>query len=100
MKTDDQEAAAHRTAGGGGAITQLAELPPHALVDEQFLADAFGVTPRTVRRMVARHEIPPPLSIGNRAIWVVGRVLDYLDGRAKKAQREAEKEAERIDKYT
>ena len=84
----------------GNAIARLAELPERALVDEQFVANVFDVTPRTVRRMVARCEIPPPLSVGSRSMWLAGRILDFLDGRAQQAQRDAEREAERISEYS
>ena len=97
---DQEKAAAPENGDNGGAITRLAELPERALVDEQFVADVFDVTPRTVRRMVARCEIPPPLSVGSRSMWLAGRILDFLDGRAQQVQRDAEREAERISEYS
>ncbi len=100
MDEDNSEAAAAEKPDSGSAITRLAELPKRALVDEQFVANVFDVTPRTVRRMVARCEIPPPLSVGGRSMWLAGRILDFLDGRAQQAQRDAEREAERISEYS
>ena len=38
----------------GRVLRALADLPPGALLDERGMADALGVCPRTVRRMVDR----------------------------------------------
>ena len=84
----------------GEAITALADLPERALVDEPYLADVFGVTPRTIRRMVARCELPPPISVANRSVWMVGRLLSYLDAAAERAQREGEERAKKIRRLT
>jgi hypothetical protein len=44
----------------GRTITSLATLPGQTLLDETALAGALGLSKRTVRRMVSRHELPPP----------------------------------------
>jgi predicted DNA-binding transcriptional regulator AlpA len=78
-------------------VTRLAELPGKALLDEQAMADAFGVSKRTVRRMVSRFEIPPPVSLAGKATWVAERVLAHIEGHAERAARKAEQEARRIE---
>lgn len=80
----------------GWLLTELAALPPGAMVDEQRLARLLGVTDRTVRRMVRRGELPPPVRLGGRAVWLAGRVLAHVERRAEEAARRAEKEARRI----
>ena len=89
-----------KKAGRGGRpdiITGLAELPSQTLLSEKALADSFGVTPRTVRRMVARFELPPPVTMGGRSTWISDRVLAHLEARAEKAAKKAEQEARRIE---
>lgn len=75
----------------GLQITRLAELPEKAIVDEAKLAEICSVTTRTIRNMVARGELPPPMPFGGRATWIVGRILTWIDERAQKIEREAKR---------
>ena len=81
----------------GVLITTLAGLPERALLDENALAKSLKVTKRTVRRMVARFELPPPVSFAGRSMWQVGRVMCWFEKRADRLEREARKAAERFD---
>src|SRR5262245_3327215 len=80
----------------GVLITALAELPERALLDERALASALGVTKRTVRRMVSRFELPPPVSFAGRSTWQAGRVLAWFEARAERAARDARRVADRL----
>ena len=62
--------------------TELAQYPADTLLDERALAAALGASPRTVRRMVARAELPSGFRLGGRTVWLVGTVLKYLEDRA------------------
>ena len=79
----------------GLIVASLALLPERALLDEQALASAFGVTKRTIRRMVARYELPPPVSFAGRATWQVRKVLSWFEERADRLAREAERASRR-----
>lgn len=85
----------------GGAhpklITGLADLPAKALLDEDVLAQVLGVSKRTIRRMVARFELPPPIALAGRSTWIADRVLAHIEARAERAARKAELEARRIE---
>lgn len=81
----------------GVVLTDLAALPEQAMVDEEWLANAFKVSPRTIRRMVQAHQLPPPIRVGNKSLWIVGRVLDFLDSVAQSAEREAKRHREKQD---
>jgi len=81
----------------GVVLVGLATLPVRAVVDETALAEALGVSKRTLRRMVARFEVPPPVRLAGRSTWIVGRVLTWLDARAERASRDAERMARRMD---
>lgn len=83
--------------GRSRCITALADLPSRTLLDESALAKAIGVTQRTVRRMVRRHELPPPVVFAGRSTWMVKRVLDHFEARAERAARAAEREARRLE---
>ena len=82
----------------GVVITKLADLPERAMLDETALADALGITKRTVRRMVGRYELPPPIRFGGRATWQAGAILKWFEARAEKAFRAAEQRAEAFHK--
>jgi hypothetical protein len=78
-------------------ITGLAALPGKTLIDERALALIFNVTARTIRRMVARRELPPPVPLAGRSTWVVERLIAHIEARAERAARKAEQEARRIE---
>ena len=82
------------------ALDTLARLPEQAILDEARLAGALGVTCRTVRRMVTRHELPPPVRLAGRACWLAGRVLAHIDASCERAARDATREADRIARYS
>ena len=79
-----------------GVMDGLAVLAPKTLVSEHALANAFCVSARTIRRMVSRHELPPPVRIAGRATWVVERILAHIDARAARAAQDAEREERRL----
>ncbi len=84
-------------AGPVRIITRLAELPGKALLDEGALAEIFVVSKRTVRRMVERFELPPPVSLAGRSVWIADRVIAHLEHRAEREARKAEQESRRIE---
>lgn len=73
-----------------GVFTALADLPAKALLTEPAMANAFGVTGRTIRRMVTRHELPPPVAMSGKSVWLAGRVLSWIEKAAELQEREAE----------
>ena len=79
----------------GGLIDALARLPERTILDETRLAGILSVTSRTIRRMVARDELPPSVSFGGRSVWFAGRILDHLEKTIDRATRRAEKSATR-----
>jgi len=84
----------------GRVITRLADLPPGAILDETALAAAVGCSKRTLRRMVGRLEVPPPIRLAGRASWQAGRVLAWLGARAERAEHEAERAAAKFSRKT
>lgn len=78
--------------------TRLAELHPNALLDQVALAQALDVSPRTLRRMVARFELPPGMTLGGKKTWLAGNVLQYLTERANDLAGEAKRMSKKIQK--
>ena len=78
------------------SITRLAELPAQTLLDERAVAEVFAVTARTIRRMVARFELPPPIRMAGRSTWIAGRILEHVNERAKRAALKADQMETRV----
>lgn len=85
---------------GSLTIDYLAKLPENTILDERSLANVFSVTPRTIRRMVNRFELPPPIPLAGRSIWIAGRVIQYINAAAEKAERDAKREIQKISKLS
>ena len=82
----------------GVCLTILAGLPDMAMLDDQALARALGVCQRTVRRMAARYELPPPIRQAGKSLWIAGKVRAWIADRAEQAEREAQKNILRFRK--
>ena len=61
-----------------GLVILLGLLPEKSLLDEAHLAAALQVTPRTIRRMVGRSQLPPPVQLGGRSFWMVSTSSQFL----------------------
>ena len=78
----------------------FAGFSPDDMVDEPTLAGSLRVTPRTVRRMVVRGELPAPILLAGRRAWNIGRVRLWIDrlseaAEAKVTEQRLQEEAER-----
>ena len=76
--------------------TKLAGLPQGSLLDERSLAEVLEVSPRTLRRMVARFELPPGVKLGARKIWTAGEILGYIERRAEEMASASRRTAARL----
>lgn len=81
---------------GSADITLLADFGDDVLLDEAGMAKAFHVVPRTIRRMVARYELPPPCRLASKNRWKVGNVRIWLHDRIQAGEREAKRVASKI----
>ena len=97
VQVADVDSTAGTEAGGPGILIDgLARLPEKTLLDEARLASLLCVTPRTVRRMVSRFELPPSISLGGRSVWFAGRILAHIEEAAERAERDASRRAKKI----
>ena len=85
---------------GPGIMDSLARLPAQSILDEKVLSTALDVTPRTIRRMVRRHELPPGVPFAGKTVWLAGKILSFLEGKLEQAAKEAEREAMRLKTLT
>lgn len=83
--------------GVAGIITSLAELPKEAILDEAAMAKTFDVVPRTIKRMVARYELPPPIMLASKRYWTAGKVLDWIKNNIERAEKEARRQVRRFE---
>lgn len=67
------------------------------IVDQLDLAGYFGCTDRTIRSMVARGELPPPLRLGGKSRWIAGNIRTWLADRARRQEEAARKYFQRIE---
>ncbi len=85
-----------RAGNKGLLVDELARLPEKSMLDQARLANVLRVKPRTIRRMVSRHELPPAIKLAGRSIWFAGRVVSHIEAAAERAERDAEKHARKI----
>ena len=66
------------------------------LITKQELGKCLGCSDRTLQRMVERFEIPPPMTLGGRKVWIIGKVRAWFTDAAERREAEALKEARRL----
>lgn len=89
----------HKPKSEGMVLDGLANMPKEAMLDEPGLAKTLQVSSRTIRRMVVRDELPPPIPLGGRSMWLVGRVLAHFDAAAERLTQEARARQRRLRSY-
>jgi excisionase family DNA binding protein len=56
-------------------------------IDQHELAEYLGVSTRTVRTLIKRGELPPPIRIGRKRFWLKDKFISWLeDGSAVSVQ--------------
>jgi len=69
---------------------------PDDLITKAALCRLFECSERTLRRMVARRDLPPPQSVAGKNVWPAGLLGKWLTAAARMKQAEVEAEARRI----
>ena len=70
-------------------ISELASLPPGALLTLNGMAQVFGRSPNTIMRAVGEGRLPKPFRIFSQHCWRVGEVDGFLQKRMRDAQQDA-----------
>ena len=92
METDRQEG----TNSSLGIIRQLGDLSPDTVLSEQALAELFSRHRVSIKRAVARGELPPSVRLFGEPVWTVQAQRDHMNRRLETAKKEAEQLARRI----
>ena len=83
--TPPEEEGRNETVQLPGVIAALGELQSGAVVTEEGVARLFGRCPTSVKRAVARGELPPPTRIFGSSAWTVGVLVGHFEKRLKEA---------------
>jgi len=59
------------------------------MVTKRELCRSFGCSERTLQRMVERFEIPPPMTLAGRKVWIAGKVRAWIVEAADRKEAEA-----------
>jgi excisionase family DNA binding protein len=67
-------------------------------IDQHDVAEYLGVSTRTVRNLIKRGELPPPIRIGRQQFWLKGKFMRWLedDGAAPVGSRSARNSARSV----
>jgi hypothetical protein len=79
-----------------GVCSELGALPPGALVTEKALAVMLAKCVKSIKRAVARGELPAPVRIMGAPTWTAGAIVRHVEKRLDAAAREAERERARL----
>ncbi len=77
-------------------VISLGRFADGDLITKQELALCLGCSDRTLQRMVERFEIPPPMTLGGRKVWIIGKIRAWFTDAAERRAAEALKEARRL----
>jgi hypothetical protein len=67
---------------GPGIYLELGKLPPATVISEDGLAGIMGKRCReSIKRAVARGELPQPVKIMGQNCWTVGSIVKHLEDR-------------------
>lgn len=83
-------------AAGAASIISLDNYGDTAYLTKPEMCRALSCSERTLQRMIERFEIPPPMTLGGRKVWIAGKVRAWLTEAANRKEAEALKEARRL----
>ena len=66
------------------------------ILTKKELCAVFSCGARTLQRMVERFELPPPIWLGGRKVWIVGNLRAWIDEIAKRHEKEAARVARKM----
>jgi predicted DNA-binding transcriptional regulator AlpA len=81
-----------------GIITALGKLPAGAIISEPALATMMSKHRVSIKRAVARGELPPPVKLFTNPVWTAGSILAHLQKRLDAAAQDAERTRRRSER--
>jgi len=79
-------------------VYDLGAFDPDTLLDLGGLCGLFRCCSRSIRRMIMKGELPPPVRLGVRQVWQVGRITSWIAARAAVAEKSAARAQAKIAK--
>jgi predicted DNA-binding transcriptional regulator AlpA len=92
----DIKAVAATTPTPDGISAELGTLPSNTLITEKALAGLLGRAVKSIKRAVARGELPPPVRILGESRWTVGTIVRHVEKRLEAAALEADRARRRL----
>lgn len=83
-----------------GVWRELGDLPEGAIICEAALALIFDRHPVSIKRAVARGELPPSTRLLGKPVWTAGALVRHIEGRLDAELKEKERTKRRIDKLS
>jgi hypothetical protein len=68
-----------------GVVAEFGTLGPGAVVTEAGLAKLFHRHPISIKRAVARGELPPPVRLFGQPVWTIKSLVNHLETRLAEA---------------
>lgn len=87
------------TATGAASAISLDHYGDNAYLTKPEMCRAFSCSERTLQRMIERFELPPPMTLGGRKVWIAGKIRAWLADAANRKEAEAVKEARRLQVF-
>ncbi len=79
-----------------GIIRELGDLPGDAVISQDGLAKILGKHPVSIKRAVARHELPEPVRLLGKRVWTVDSLRRHIADRLEKARQNTLRTERRI----
>ena len=83
-----------------GIIRELGDLPGEAIISEQGLAKIFHRHKVSIKRAIARGELPPTVRLFGEPVWTIQVLRDHVSKRLDTAQKESEQLQKKINKLS
>lgn len=83
-----------------GVVAELGSLGPGAIITEAGLARMMNRHPKSIKRAVARGELPQPCRLLGQPVWTVGAIIQHIENRLERAAQKAEKEERRFSRLS
>ena len=88
------------TIGGGSAAQVFGNVlngyAPDSFISKRALCRLFHCSERTIQRMVARRDLPSPVTVSGKRGWLAGTLGEWLADAAKRRPAEVAAEAVRL----
>jgi len=70
-------------------MIRLDQFGKEALIGKKALADLFHCCEKTIDAGVQRGDLPEPIMLAGKNVWMVGRIVSHLERRFREAAGEA-----------